>query len=101
MNSMSYHTPVADSMQRKRAPRCESWLALSISGGAQRPPLVGSRGGAWDRGPGFHPPPHQTVREVLPHTAFRQLAVALLRRLDNRWRSFRRTTRTECHHRMP
>ena len=45
---------------------------FSISGGAKRRPLVGSGSGAWDQGPGFHPLPHQTVREVFPHTAFRQ-----------------------------
>ena len=33
---------------------------------------VGSRDGATNRSSGFHPLPHQTVREVLPHTAFRQ-----------------------------
>src|SRR5262245_50023820 len=47
-----------------------------LSGGETRQrfsrPLVGSRSGAWDRDPGFHPLPPQTVRAVLLHTAFRQ-----------------------------
>jgi len=33
--------------------------------------LVGSRSGAWDRSPGFHPLLPQPGREVCPHTAFR------------------------------
>jgi len=35
-------------------------------------PLVGSRDGAWDASPGFHPLPPRTVHEVFPHTALRQ-----------------------------
>jgi hypothetical protein len=34
--------------------------------------VVGSRDGAWDFHPGFHPLPHRTVHEVFPHTALRQ-----------------------------
>jgi hypothetical protein len=34
--------------------------------------LVGSGSGAGDLGPGFHPLPPRTVREVCPHTALRQ-----------------------------
>src|SRR6266508_1997669 len=34
--------------------------------------MVGSRSGTLDRNPGFHPLPPLAVREVLPHTAFRQ-----------------------------
>ena len=34
--------------------------------------VVGSRDGAWDFSPGFHPLPHRTGREVFPHPALRQ-----------------------------
>ena len=33
---------------------------------------VGSRDGAWDFSPGFHPLPHRTGHEVFPHPALRQ-----------------------------
>jgi len=34
--------------------------------------VVGSRDGAWDFSPGFHPLPHRTGHEVFPHPALRQ-----------------------------
>ena len=44
---------------------------LKMATNPQRP-VVGSRDGAWDFSPGFHPLPHRTVHEVFPHTAHRQ-----------------------------
>jgi len=78
---------------------CEAgWRSPSRARGA----AVGSRNGAWDVGraylllpvssgsasiarpyPGFHPLPHQTVREVLPHTAYRQPSSWGIRDLDS------------------
>jgi len=68
-SSVMFFSPV--SCQRLASP-ARVVITCPIVTTAHPRQVVGSRDGAWDFSPGFHPLPHRTGHEVFPHPALRQ-----------------------------